>query len=192
MAKLVDILARELDRWPNGMSEVVGQGHKGYLHGYAGNGHPNCQTTRQIFTMCDDYETEKVTRAQWKAAVDAIKADKAVEWTGKCLPPVGTVCEHHKLGRSITTGDETIVKIIAHITDDNRISPVAVYMPCEGNPPYVGQGTADAFRPIRTPEQIAAEERDASIKEMTHHNDHAALQDWAAYVYDHLGYRKQK
>lgn len=87
-------------------------------------------------------------------------------WTGEGLPPVGTVCEHHKFGLAITTGAETIVKIIAHITDDKRISPVAVYMPCEGNPPYVGQGTADAFRPIRTPQQIAAEERDKAIADL--------------------------
>jgi hypothetical protein len=77
------------------------------------------------------------------------------------------VCEHHKLGGVVSDGASwTTVKIVAHIIDDKRISPVAVYMPCAGSPPYVGQGTADAFRPIRTPEQIAAEEREIRISEI--------------------------
>jgi len=79
-----------------------------------------------------------------------------IDWS---LPQVGTVCEYHKLGGVVSAGAEWIrVKIIATITDDNRISPVAVFIPCDAAP-YVGQGTADTFRPIRTPEQIAAEER---------------------------------
>ena len=88
-------------------------------------------------------------------------------WVGTGLPPVGVECEHHKLGGIVSDGAEwTRVKIIAHVTDDSRISPVAVYIPCDGNPPYVGQGTADAFRPVRTPEQIAAELRDRAIEEL--------------------------
>ena len=48
------------------------------------------------------------------------------------------------------------------------------------------------FRPIRTPEQIAADEREAAIKEMTanYAKNSDALAGWAAYVYDTLGYRK--
>ena len=115
------------------------------------------------YTLCG------VTIGWWaksREGHDFIAHQKPAQWNEEGLPPVGTVCEHHKFGRAITTGAETIVKIIAHITDDKRISPVAVYMPCEGNPPCVGQGTADAFRPIRTPEQIAADERAANIEAM--------------------------
>ena len=50
------------------------------------------------------------------------------------------------------------------------------------------------MRPIRTPEQIAADERDAAIKEMTanYAKDYGVLAGWAAYVYDTLGYRKEQ
>ena len=71
--KLVDILAKELKAWPEGLTETVGQCHDGSLHGYAGGGHPNCQNTRQRFSMGESYATEKVTRAEWQSAVDALK-----------------------------------------------------------------------------------------------------------------------
>ena len=55
-------------------------------------------------------------------------------------------------------------------------------------------GEPNEFRPIRTPEQIAADEREAAIKEMTavYANNADALAGWAAYVYDTLGYRKEQ
>lgn len=163
--KLVDILARELDRWPQGMSETVGQGHKGYLHGYAGNGNPNCQTTKQIFTMCDDYEHEKVTRAEWQSAVDALypKFTVAEEWNGEGLPPVGTVCEfeshgHHQgwmwcIYRGLMSCGGYIVEYHHHTSQD--MTTCAPFDPALTN-----------FRPIRTPEQIAAEEREKFISEI--------------------------
>lgn len=79
-------------------------------------------------------------------------------WDGKGLPPVGTTCivePHNTLwGFSSTSGHER--KILAYHTD------------------YVWLGNGDTplettridkvyFRPIRTPEQIAAEERRNSI-----------------------------
>ena len=92
---------------------------------------------------------------------------KLSEWTGDGLPPTGAVCEHHKMGGIVAEGATWIqVKIVAQITDDKRISPVAVFMPCDGNPPYVGQGAADTFRPIRTPEQISAEEKGRAVTDM--------------------------
>jgi len=53
-------------------------------------------------------------------------------------------------------------------------------------------GEPNEFRPIRTPEQIAADEREAAIKEMTagYAKNSDTLAAWAAYVYDTLGYRK--
>lgn len=90
-------------------------------------------------------------------------------WSGPedGLPPVGTVCEHHKLG-GIISGDAEWreVKILAHVTDDARISPVAVYMPCNGHVPCVGQAIAECFKPIKTAEKIDRDARESAIREL--------------------------
>ncbi|MNV69275.1 hypothetical protein D3C71_1621790 [compost metagenome] len=64
---------------------------------------------------------------------------------------------------------------------------------CAGNPDgeAVLHVNTCLFRTLRTPEQIAAEEREKAIAEMTHGYPNGQLQDWAAHVYDQLGYRKQ-
>ncbi len=82
-------------------------------------------------------------------------------WDGQGLPPVGTTCivePHNTLwGFSSTSGHER--KILAYHTD------------------YVWLGNGDTplettridkvdFRPIHTPEQIAAEEREKAINQM--------------------------
>lgn len=106
------------------------------------------------------------------------------KWNGEGLPPVGTVCElrAHKLNE----WGRAVIKFA---------SRNVVVWDWEGEPEISGLCTRYAheveMRQIRTPEQIAAEERDQAIKEMIAGNDHEFLQDWAAYVYDILGYRKQ-
>ena len=121
----------------------------------------------------------------------------ADEWSGEGLPPVGVVCR-----KCYNSPDEYYnVKILAH---DDHCGDVAIYRWIEG--PLDGeldQSTMHlnmasgsnahwSFRPIRTPEQIAADEREAAIKEMTagYSKDSGTLAGWAAYVYDTLGYRK--
>lgn len=117
-------------------------------------------------------------------------------WPGTGLPPVGTVCEHHKLCGVISdSASWQQVKIIAHITDDNRISPVAVYMPCGTSAPCVGQSIAEGFRPIRTPEQIAEDLREDECERMVEVINAspwgmtASPYECAALLYDY-GYRK--
>lgn len=197
--KLVDILARELDRWPEGMSGTVGQGHTGYLHGYAGSGHPNSQTTRQIFTMCDDYSREKVTRAEWQAAVDALKQEspalhvqvagrgqRVIPWDGEGLPPVGTVCEWLECKQ---TGWQT-VEIAGYFRN------AAWIVPSKKEPLTVFNPTG--FRPIRTAEQIAAEAYQNDLRELASHiGGYFGFDDprpsdvgVAEYLLDH-DYRKQ-
>lgn len=154
--KLVDILARELVVWPEGMSETVGQGHNGYLHGYAGNGHPNCQMTKAIYTMCDDYETEKVTREQWQAAVDALKGQSVRSWNGEGLPPVGTVLDWRE-----KTGSQWVEATVLFITD------YSVVLQREDGFEWQMLTKAIVFRPLRTAEQIAAAEaREVEINRM--------------------------
>lgn len=245
--KLVDILARELDRWPEGMSETVGQGHGGYLHGYTGDGHPNCQRTRKIFTVCDDYEYEKVTRAQWQEAREALskpakpvapmppisEAPKdathwdpgikctpswarldgdqwfwwpvsgapidigwrpyakqaaapdtfiAIEkaWNGEGLPPVGEYCE-----ASMLYGEWAKGLVIAHHFD----GAVVAVGDDERGFEYDSYQT-NQVRPVRTPEQIAAEEREKFIEECREFASVTSnIRDVFAMMYD-AGYRQ--
>lgn len=70
--KLVDILARELKVWPEG-TDVVGQAKDGTLH----LGHTTSKIngwTKEKYAMGDDWNSAHVSRAQWQAAVDALKA----------------------------------------------------------------------------------------------------------------------
>lgn len=106
-------------------------------------------------------------------------------WDGQGLPPVGTTCivePHNTLwGFSSTSGHER--KILAYHTD------------------YVWLGNGDTplettridkvdFRPIRTPEQIAAEEREKAIEEMCFAEETLTVKQAKA-LYD-AGYRRQE
>lgn len=102
-------------------------------------------------------------------------------WKGAGLPPVGTVCENQFCSRWKE------VKIIAH--DDER----AVFRLNEGDQESYFGGSIGEFRPIRTPEQIAAEERTAAIKEMVsacHYSGSECTVTDCTALYD-AGYRKQ-
>lgn len=123
---------------------------------------------------------------------------KAAEWNGTGLPPVGTVCEvtipanPHPF---IKQFDGRRVTITAH--DEVNGDPVAVFrvhglLAHENSSARYHALLAGCFRPIRTPEQIAAEERDKTVNTMV---ATAGLLDkgWCrkvcAALYD-AGYRK--
>jgi hypothetical protein len=79
----------------------------------------------------------------------AIKAP----WTGEGLPPVGTVCELW-----YSCGEWAPCMVMAH--DISMGIPIAVVR--HGDQCYTGS-SAKTLRPIRTPEQIAAEEREKDV-----------------------------
>lgn len=96
---------------------------------------------------------------------------KRPEWTGEGLPPVGTVCEfagytpEETLPTDPLVGDK--VTVIAHFKSGPMdVAAFTFYAPPEFEFLQVGQGAYGCFRPIRTPEQIAAEERDAAVVQM--------------------------
>ena len=98
-------------------------------------------------------------------------------WNGVGLPPVGTVCEDD-------AGNQVV--IVAH-----HVNGVHAIFAESLDAGLLYYGDAGEFRPIRTPEQIAAEERENAIKDI------AALIGglWASeiecaeFLYD-AGYRK--
>lgn len=97
-------------------------------------------------------------------------------WNGEGLPPVGAVCELQ---------DATEVRILAHTKRAG--APVAVYQCTDSE--SIEAYTASFFRPIRTPEQIAAEEREKAIEEIASLIGRGTFSQDAAAIYD-AGYRK--
>lgn len=81
------------------------------------------------------------------------------KWVEGELPPVGTVCEC----RCSATNDKWLeVEVLVHF---KAAVDVAVFVPMHGRRES-SQAVSACFRPIRTPEQIAAEEREAKAKAM--------------------------
>lgn len=138
--------------------------------------------------LAEDCSYAIVTRAQWQDAADALKAGEVSysaenvsvnanyvahtsspvnaeckivnpEWNGEGLPPVGTVCEYLEDGNG-DWEEVTIVEI------DHRLDyQFAVF---HGDKGYSGDRRTELFRPIRTPEQITAEERETADIDAIH------------------------
>lgn len=88
----------------------------------------------------------------WKLIEERPKKQEA--WGGEGLPPVGTVCDMHIDDFGWITGT-----VVAHIDLDE---PTAV----AHNGKEVFHGNASDFRPIKTVEQLAEEERNATIQDI--------------------------
>jgi len=149
--KLVDILARELKEWPEGLGDAVGQTSDGALHSENDVGH--ILRTDMAYTQCDNWIMGVVTRAQWQAAVDALKVDDAPAWNGEGYPPTGIFCEY----QSTESGVWGRCEIIA--TRNNAW----IVLGDDYDTDFV---TLEALRPIITPEQAEAEERDGELRKM--------------------------
>lgn len=194
--KLVDILARELDKWPRGVAKIM-QTFSGmtFYQDTAGQIVPLIS-----ISLADDWRLDEgVTRTQWQAAVDALKAvevDKAVEWNGEGLPPVGVTCELYGTVSQQLNGQDfqwVKVEIIAQTSfggDTVAVGRDLLFA-------TLGWGIASAFRPIRNAEQIAAEKYEADAADlaevMTGHRDRTGdcFLTLAKVVLD-AGYRKQE
>lgn len=82
----------------------------------------------------------------------AVYIQKQVEWNGEGLPPVGTVCEFR-----VDEDDWRQCEVIAHKEDS-----AVCWIHCN----KISATNGSSVRPIRTPEQIAAEKREIAIREM--------------------------
>lgn len=163
--KLVDILARELAEWPEGC-KFVGQASDGTLHtnnltDWSERASP--RWTEEKYTMAEDWSDAWVSRSEWQAAVDALNAPAV--WDGEGLPPVGVDCEYRVGG---ATWFECNIR---YVTTPYHGCPVEVVMfPAHlksEQTAVVGDGEGEvSFRPIRTADQVAAEEREKAIREI--------------------------
>lgn len=140
---------------------------------------------REAWPMSNDYSKVKDHFRYGEGGCSSFDISHAVKrpapaWTGEGLPPVGTVCEACVSG---TDGWFKCSVLIHHPFEDG----------VAGVHDVAGHALlwTDTFRPIRTPEQIAAEEREKAIREMRHiaeHDAHSREVDYGA-LYD-AGYRK--
>jgi hypothetical protein len=91
--------------------------------------------------------------------------ERPTEWNGTGLPPVGTECEiaASTPHQTVSWPEGTKVKVYANFTDDRGVE-LAAFVDAIGS--VGGVAVAKCFRPIRTPEQIAAEEREKAVIEM--------------------------
>lgn len=101
--------------------------------------------------------------------VDWLAIPKPAPWNGEGLPPVGTVCEFQFLEESNQFKAELLhghkVTVIAHYAGVTGRMVAAFTFDYEGgNARDVESATEAHFRPIRTPEQIAEDEKRAGIE----------------------------
>jgi tellurite resistance-related uncharacterized protein len=91
----------------------------------------------------------------WSKPVDSYTVHrKPSPWNGQGLPPVGTVCEAYEHNAGLWVR----VEVLKHGENDHPV------MVCRDSEQLATKlFWADQFRPIRTPEQIAADERKSVI-----------------------------
>ncbi|WP_150294876.1 hypothetical protein [Pseudomonas extremaustralis] len=106
-------------------------------------------------------------------------------WTGEGLPPVGTVCEY----QTWVNREWKQTKVLAH-----HLGFAVHSWSVDGDDMEVDAAPPQDFRPIRTPEQIAAHERESGIKQLIEDtricNPGVMWRQMAETIYD-AGYRKK-
>lgn len=94
-----------------------------------------------------------------KADIERCGITVSVDWDGTGLPPVGTVCEwlmdHDELWKTVEIRYLSKHTILCAMRSEERDDPEFALSP-----------DGQIFRPLRTPEQIAADERSTAIVEM--------------------------
>lgn len=155
--KLVDILALELKVWPEGLeclSQLKGTGYIINGKGFDGRAFDALRIADETLVA-----GAIVTRAEWQAAVDALNAPKVVDWDEFGFPPAGVSCE-------FTSNDGYNWKPCRILYAD-ELSILTGELEGKADRRLLRKCDADVkFRPARTAEQVAAEEREKARTEV--------------------------
>jgi len=197
--KLVEILARELKKWPKGFLWAVqdcyskhertvwfGAGERPVFE--RGDWTVSCNLKPlEAKNLASDYATAIVTRADWQAAVDALNKPAGPAWDGEGRPPVGTRCEWLDSSSSqrwltVDIAFPSCWVIVVRDVNPHPDGPVDLAININNEVAH--------FRPIRTPEQIADTERQQAIQQMLNVVSDEVSRQVLAELYD-AGYRKQ-
>lgn len=109
---------------------------------------------------------------RWMPHIDPVEGGEYYErpaptWSGEGLPPVGILCklagESGDLKPLHPEWEGREVKVYAHFTSDRGVNMAAYVSP---DHMIGGCGISAMFKPIKTPEQIAAEEREKAAKQI--------------------------
>ena len=123
--------------------------------------------------------------------VDALKAESAPAWVGVGLPPAGQCVEVHRGPATWIEKDEWQIgktaEVMSAFTNSRGHGIAAIQFP-SGHCECI---LSACLKPVRTPEQIAAEEREKSISEMVDICMTDNIRSNCADLYD-AGYRKQE
>lgn len=140
-----------------------------------------------MFRSSAPWQFWSASRKEWREAGSldehSFMFERPAAWIGEGLPPIGTTCQmtHEAWGNR---GWEQ-VKIL-YISAEYAITT-------DGHSEQHWHIRNVTFRPIRTPEQIAAEKREAAITELREVISNAAKDDaygWLAAELHDAGYRK--
>ncbi len=135
-------------------------------------------------------KTLMIKMSDWNSDVAELVPHEPPPWTGEGLPPVGIEIEAFMMRNMHDTYEWRRAKVV-HGGIPGSEREILVFDLESTSPAWV-----DEFRPIRTPEQIAAEEREAGIFSIIKflNTDHRLTEDTdeciAAALWD-AGYRKQ-
>lgn len=205
--KLLDILARELKAWPEGVDSVWQSSCDNEIYFDS--------DVRPFYTSLNAEDSGDrgavITQAEWQAAVEALnqseldavlakneqlaaaRAERIPVWNGEGLPPVGLDVEIKRGNCTWIDGDEWQIgktaTVMASFLNSRDIKMASVQFPgghCECI-------LARCLSPIRTAEQVAAEEREKVIRNMVAEVTEEPKSRHFAFceaLYD-AGYRKQ-
>lgn len=115
--------------------------------------------TQSYFCEINDAKWQASNAKPW-GLPGMVERPKAQGWNGTGLPPVGTVCEARH--EDINGGESVKAEILKHHKNGKAAAFFWIDAPA-GEPNLLWAGR---FTPIRTPEQIAAEEREKAVEEM--------------------------
>jgi hypothetical protein len=137
--------------------------------------------------LSDRYESPRGTYYMKRDAkyFTARTRPQQTPWSGEGLPPVGAVCEYRWNGGN---WKQVTVFAIKTLASGGQCALFDI-----GIKDWSWSNNPEMFRPIRTPEQIAADEREADIDKLTVLLDSdrgRAMRLIAEAIYD-AGYRKQ-
>lgn len=159
--KLVDILARELKEWPSdNADDYCLLTYEGNTVLFLSEAHP-----LKISQRPEDCLDLKVTRSQWQAAVDALKAGEQA-CDAECSPLVGVLVEIHRGDCCWIESDEWQIGKTANVMsvfENTQGREIAAIQFDSGHCECI---LTSCLRPARTAEQIASEERAAEVAEM--------------------------
>jgi hypothetical protein len=152
----------------------------GWIYNPGGNG-------GEFYSCYADKGLEHIPEfPEWRKSRLVPRPSKA-SWTGEGRPPVGTLCEAEIYdGKGMLVWREA--RVIHHHPRHEGSAAIA-----HGDEELLAW--TSSFRPIRTPEQIATEEREAAIKEMLSVCPYPGSHDGVARLYAEAlydaNYRKQ-